>query len=161
MRISRALFLPAALAIAVPGAARDSLGLFDGWAAFRDPGNAQSPRRCYAIALPDHEGSAYLTIGFWPAARVRGQFYVRFPRAFATGSRVDLVVGDQRFALSARGDGAWATDARADAAIVAAMRGANALSISGRDAAGRAMSARWALRGAASAIDAAALGCAR
>ena len=47
-----------ALAVLVLGAsqleARDSLGVFDGWAAFRDA----SPRRCYAIAKPQNAAAA-------------------------------------------------------------------------------------------------------
>ena len=56
---------------------------------------------------------------------------------------------------------AWAADARGDATIIAAMRSASSMSIQTRDAQGRAFADAYALRGAATAIDAAALGCAR
>ena len=48
-----------------------------------------------------------------------------------------------------------------DAAIVAALRNASAMSVSAIDAQGRTLSAGWPLQGAATAIDAAGLGCAR
>ena len=48
-----------------------------------------------------------------------------------------------------------------DAAIVAAMRSAGAMSVSARDAAGRRFTDRYSLAGAATAMDAATVGCAR
>ena len=46
------------------------------------------------------------------------------------------------------------------AAIVAAMRSAREMTVSARDAAGRGFSNTWQLTGAATALDAAAVGCA-
>jgi hypothetical protein len=139
---------------ATPAAARDSLGIFGDWAAFRDPASRGAPLRCYAIAEPDEANARgiYATVGQWPAARVRGQIYFRLPNALR--GTASLQVGSRRFTLTARDTGLWAADARSDAAIVAAMRG----SLRMRLTAGR-LSASWRLRGAATAIDAAALGC--
>ena len=144
----------AMLGVAGPALARDSLGVFDDWAAFRD----SAAPRCYAIAQPESSSAAgiYATVGFWPTARVRSQIYIRLPRSTATVASVSLIVGDRRFPMTARAGGAWATDARGDAAIVAAIRGATAMRFEGGG-----FSARWRLHGAATAIDAAALGCAR
>ena len=88
--------------------------------------------------------------------RVRGQVYVRFPSALAAGTAASISLGGRRFALIARGSGLWAADARTDAAIVAAMRSAPSMTVTAGGA-----SLRWRLRGAATAIDAAALGCVR
>ena len=52
-------------------------------------------------------------------------------------------------------------DARMDAAIVAAMRSAPSMSVESRAETGGAIADTYRLRGAATAIDAAALGCAR
>jgi len=151
--------LPLAILLATPALARDSLGVFGDWAAFRDPATP----RCYAIAEPDSASIAggYATIGFWPAARVRTQIFLRFPRNLDPARAPALTVGGQRFLLTARGAGAWARDARMDAAIVAAMRSAPAMSVTAIGERGGTMTATWRLRGAATAIDAAALGCAR
>ena len=103
--------------------ARDSLGVFEQWGAFRDP---QEPR-CYAIAEPTRSSSgsakwkAFASVGNWPKRRVRGQLYVRLSRERAEGSTVYLSIGERRFALVSGESDAWAQDARMDAAIVAAM----------------------------------------
>lgn len=152
----RGMVLPLlSLLAAAPALARDSLGVFENWAAFRDPATDATALRCYAIATPD-AANGYATIAYWPGARVRGQVYVRFPRALATGTAATITLGGRRFALTVRGSGLWAADARTDAAIVAAMRSSGSMTVT---AGGN--SVRWRLRGAATAIDAAALGCVR
>ena len=140
--------------LATPAAARDSLGIFGDWASFRDPAGRNAPLRCYAIAEPEQASvrGAYATVGHWPGSRVRGQIYIHLPGA-ARG-QASLQVGSRRFTLTTRGSGLWAADARGDAAIVAAMRGSVRMQVT----VGR-ISATWRLRGAATAIDAAALGC--
>ncbi len=159
IRIAAAL---AVLAIATPAAARDSLGIFEGWGAFRD----DRPLRCFAISTPAARTSGgrwrpFASVAHWPGRNVRGQLHIRMSRARAADAAVTLTVGDRRFRLAAGGADAWAPDARADAAIVAAMRSATSMAIASRDASGRAFTDAYRLRGAATAIDAAALGCAR
>jgi hypothetical protein len=149
------------LAAAAPLAAKDRLGVYQGWAAFRDP---ETPR-CYAISEPDETigpptRAAYVSIGFWPKRSVTHQLYVRLSRDRAENSGVTLSAGGRRFRLKADSSAAWAADRRTDLAIIAAIRSATSLSIEtiGRD--GRSIVDAYALRGAPSAIDAAALGCA-
>ncbi len=146
------------LLLAAPLSARESLGVYDGWGAFRDA----APARCYAIAKA--QGSppapAYATVSNWPERKVRGQLHLVLSRdiadAGAKGAAVRLTVGDQRFDLVAKGRNAWARDARDDAAIIAAMRSASRMSVSGSG-----FTDRYALAGAATAIDAATVGCAK
>lgn len=146
-------FLPL-LALAAPLAARESLGVYESWAAFRDP----SPLRCYAIAKAEGKpvAPAYATISLWPERQVRGAVHIVLSREVAAKGAVRLTVGDKRFDLVAKGRNAWAADARGDAAIVAAMRSASRMSVS---AAG--FTDRYTLSGAATAIDAATVGCAK
>jgi hypothetical protein len=151
------LFSPPALA-----ASRDTLGIFGQWGAFRDA----SPRRCFAIAEPVARGAGgdwrpFASIASWPGNAVRGQIHIRLRRARAAGSPVMLTIGQQRFQLAAGRADAWAADAKMDAAIIAAMRSQAAMSIEARDERGRAYADGYRLKGAATAIDAAALGCAR
>ncbi|MEJ7928040.1 hypothetical protein WG908_14890 [Sphingobium sp. AN641] len=147
------------LLAATPAQARDSLGVFERWGAFRDAGGP----RCYAIAQPVSRSGArgFATIAHWPRQRIRGQVHFRLSRARAADAAVTLNVGDRRFTLVAGATDAWAADARADAAIVAAIRSGTSMSVQTIDRAGRAFADSYTLRGAATAIDAAALGCAR
>jgi len=140
--------------------ARDSLGVYGGWGAFRDT----QPHRCYAIAAPDKDagGNArwkpFASVADWPDAGIRGQVHIRLSNAVtgkganAGGVPLVLKVDDASFPLLAGGADAWAPNAAVDAAIVAAMRSGHVLSVGRND---------YTLKGAASAIDAAALGCAR
>lgn len=140
--------------------ARDSLGVYGGWGTFRDA----QPHRCYAIASPDKGAGGngrwkpFASVAYWPDAGVRGQVQIRLSNAVtgqsAKNGRASLVlkVDEASFPLVVGGADAWAPNAAVDAAIVAAMRSGHVLSV-GRNT--------YALKGAASAIDAAALGCAK
>lgn len=164
MRRRLSLLVPALLA-ASPAMARESLGVFENWGAFRDPSGQTRGPRCYAIAQPiTRRGQAprgFASVGTWPRARVRGQIHFRLSHVRAGDAPVLLKVGDRRFTLVAGQMDAWAPDARADAQIVAAMRSAPGMSVATVGSNGRGFADSYALRGAATAIDAAALGCAR
>lgn len=148
-----------ALLLAAPLAARDSLGVYDGWAAFRDT----KPLRCYAIAKAQGTAPApaYATISNWPERKVRGALHLVLSRDVAEKGAVRLAIGDKRFNLVAKGRNAWAKDARDDAAIIAALRSAARMSVGARSAKGGAFTDRYTLTGAATAIDAATVGCAK
>lgn len=150
------------LALAVPAGARDDLGVFDDWGAFRDPGAG----RCYAIAMPERRGDAadyraYASVGTWPRRGVRGQLHIRLSRKLAPTPSIGLALGGRRFRLTGGGRDAWATDKAMDAAILAAMRSAGSMTVSATDARGRRFTDRYSLAGAATAMDAASVGCAR
>ena len=140
------------LLLAAPLAARESLGVYDSWAAFKDA----KPARCYAIAKAQgaRPAPAYATVSMWPARKVRGAVHFVLSRE-ATG-KVRLAIGDKRFDLVAKGRNAWGPDARTDAAIVAALRAGTRMSVSGEG-----FTDRYTLAGAATAIDAAVVGCAK
>ena len=157
----KALLLGLAL-VAAPLAAKDSLGVFAEWAAFRDP----SAPRCYAIAMPRqnraaHDYQAFASIGTWPRRAVGGQVHFRLSRKIAQNAAISLSLGGTRFALTGGGGDAWAQDKAMDAAIVAGMRSARSMTVSSRDARGRRFSDTYTLEGAATAMDAATVGCAR
>lgn len=160
--INLALLACAALLFATRAEARDSLGIFSNWAAFRDPATP----RCYAIAMArpsslQREFQPYADIGTWPRRQVRGQVHFRLSRRIAPRTTITLSLGGQRFAMVGGGSDAWAADKRMDAAIVAAMRSAGEMTVSARDTSGRGFSNTWVLAGAATAMDAATIGCAR
>jgi hypothetical protein len=166
MRIPALLLLAllTSLPIAAPAAAKDrqTLGVYGNWAAFRDD---EGPR-CYAIAKPFSTHGApqfksYASIGYWPNSRLFGQFYVRLSKPLGKGRELRLTVGERRFILRGNGMHGWAGDARMDAAILTALRASENMRIHGTTESGATINDIYELRGAATAADAAALGCAR
>ncbi len=142
--------------------ARDSLGMAGQWGAFRDP----AVPRCYAIAKAEpstmrRDYQPYADVAFWPRAQVRGQVHFRLSRKVQPGAPISLSIGGQRIALTGGGGDAWAADKRGDAAIIAAMRSAGQMTVNARDASGWGFSNSYTLEGAATALDAATLGCAQ
>ncbi|QPQ54615.1 hypothetical protein IC614_09795 [Allosphingosinicella flava] len=151
------LILPC-LAAAAPNG-RQAIGQFHGWGAFRD----DRPRRCFAAAEPAGRqgsgGAAY--VAFWPDAGNRARFSLSLRADPRPGSAILLAVGDRRFQFVARGRDAVPADPRASAAIVAAMRTASAMTVVSRSVRGARLRDDYALAGFPSAVDAAALACAR
>lgn len=152
----------AMLACAAPLAAKDALGVFGQWGAFRDP----AAPRCYAIAKAQPSKLArdydpYATIGTWPKRGIRGQVHFRLSRKIDPARPIRLTVGGESFMLAGGGGDAWAADRAQDAAIVAVMRSGTRMTVSATDARGRRFSNSYALAGAATAMDAATVACAR
>lgn len=149
------------IALATPALAQQrSLGIFGTWGAFR------GPERCYAIAEPHQapragDGRGFASVGYWPARGPGGQAHFRLSRAKREGSAVLLRIDDRTFQLRGGGADAWAVDASADAELVSAMRTGIEMSVETRAANGALVRDSYRLRGAATAIDAAAIACAR
>lgn len=161
MKLAASLVPMAALVLALPATAREPLGVFGHWGAFHDA----RPLRCYAVAEPDERprGAGWMpfaAISHWPGRAVRNQLHIRLRKARRSGAPVTLSVDGRRFTLVAGGADAWAPDATTDAAIVAAIRGGSEMRVETRGEDGRRFADAYALRGAATAIDAAALACA-
>ena len=137
---------------------RQSLGVFGAWGAFRDGG------RCYAIAAPADAPAAegwrpFASVGHWPGRR-GGQLHIRLSREKRSGSAVLARVDGRSFQLVGGGRDAWAPDGPADAEIRTAMRTGLDLVVETRSAQGRLVRDHYRLRGAATAMDAAAIACA-
>jgi len=137
-----------------------NLGVFGTWGAFGGNG------RCYAISAPDGptpaQGSRpFVAIGHWPERHLAGQLYVRLSRAARPGSAVLLRIDGRVFQLSGNGANAWAPDARADEQIADALRTGIDMSAESRAEGGRMIRDLYHLRGAATAMDAAAIACRR
>ncbi|MEO1170266.1 MAG: hypothetical protein AAFW97_16295 [Pseudomonadota bacterium] len=150
----------AMLALPTAAPARDSLGIYGNWGAFRD---AEVPR-CYAIARPDRQRSGqwepFASVGTWPERDRRGQVHFRLRREIGEDTQPVLTIDNRQFELVGSGPDAWAESSQDDAAIVAAMRNGAAMRIEARSRRSGRFVDNYSLRGAASAIDAAALGCA-
>lgn len=156
------LILPFLLFLSGPLAARDPLGVFGAWGVFRDA----APARCYAIAEPDvrHDEQLrrpFVALASWPGRAAGIQFHARLRKDRARGTPAILSIGGARFPLVAGRADAWARDARVDAAIVRAMRSGQWMRVTARSTSGESFADVYALRGAATAIDAALIACAR
>jgi hypothetical protein len=157
------LFFAVFLILAGPVAAQQqALGVFGSWGAFEQ----DAPRRCYAIAEPHRSPRPinwrpFASVGFWPTRGVRNQVHFRLSREKRPGSAAILRIDDRSFQLIAGGNNAWAPNAEADAEIVAAMRRGLDMRVETRSVGGRRIRDQYRLRGAATAIDAAAIACAR
>ena len=152
------LLIPAAPAMAQV----QSLGVFREWGAFV----RQNPKNCYAITKPQRgsraqDKTAFASVSYWPKRNIRGQVHFRLSRKKRAGSAVLLKIDDRTFQLLAGGADAWAPDAQGDALIAAAMRGGVQMSVQTRAENGAVLRDSYRLRGAATAIDAAAIACAR
>ncbi len=156
-----AIFLLISLIVTPPAwGQRNSHGIFFGWGAFSE----SAPRSCFAVAKPQ---GGVRPIGWQPFAsiayrpgRVSGpQLHVRLSREKRNGSALLLRIDGRSFQLAGGGVNAWAPNPRADAAIVAAMRTGVEMRVETRSTRGARVIDRYPLRGAASAIDAAAIAC--
>lgn len=159
MRTASFLLLGSVL-FAAPAAARQTtLGIYGLWGAFHEPG------RCWAISQPSrvHEDAppAFASVGAWPARGISGQVHIRLSREKREGSAVLLRIDGRTFQLRGGGRDAWAPDAAADAAILESMRTGIAMTVETRSATGARILDQYRLQGAASAIDAALIACAR
>ena len=155
---------------AAPAAARDSLGVFSNWAAFRDAGVP----RCYAIAQPDPssqtttasppEYQAYAALGTWPRRGIHSALHLRLSHRVGPTAAITLTVSGpaslKHLHLVGGGGDAWPATPQDDATIAALLRGATTLAVSARDTSGHAFTDTYPLAGAATALDAAAIGCA-
>ena len=148
-------------AAAMPAQAqRRPLGTWFFWGSFQDN------ERCFAVAEPqsasaDEGQRPFASVAWWPGRGLAGQLHVRLGREKRAGSAVLLRIDGRTFQLVSGGRDAWAPDARADAEIVAAMRSGIDMTIETRSVRGLSMRDSYRLRGAATAIDAAAIACRR
>ena len=152
-------FLFLFIAMAAPAMAQPrSLGIFGSWGAFQDNG------RCYAITEPFEAPAAagwrpFAAVSHWPGRRGGGQLHVRLSREKRQGSAVLLNIDGRSFQLLGGGRDAWAPDARADQEIEAAMRTGIDMVVETRSTEGLPVRDHYRLRGAATAMDAAAIAC--
>lgn len=160
MKRGRNLFLLLLFAAAPAVAQRQSLGIFGTWGAFRGEG------RCYAITVPYRAPSPegwrpFASVGYWPQRGIGGQLHIRLSREKRPGSAVLLRIDGRSFQLTGSGRDAWAPDARADDEILSAMRTGIEMSVETRSLRGLLVRDLYRLRGAATAVDAAAVACLR
>ena len=141
-------------------AARTSVGIFSRWGAFVET----DPKKCFAVVRPPAfsgpaQASPFVSVSFGGHGGER--VYARLRAAPAQGSVVLLRIDKRSLPMRASGEGAYFEDPQLEAAAVRMMRTGEAMAVEIRSASGRYLRDSYPLRGAASAIDAAAIACAR
>lgn len=148
------------IAVASPAAAEPQLlGIFGSWGAFAGDG------RCYAISQPFDAPPAagwqpFAAVGHWPGRAPGGALHIRLSREKRPGSAVLLNVDGHSFQLTGGGRDAWAGDPRAEQELEDALRTGLEMLVETRATDGALLRDHYHLRGAATAMDAAALACA-
>lgn len=149
------IMLAMALAAAQPAKVILATG---GWAAI-DRGSSCEALTRSLRAPPKGQEAAVIGLGFDADRRRWGQFTVKMGRPLRPGSSVRVDIGNQIFLLEARGTNAWGRDTAQNLAIIDALRSGPGLRLLAREPSGRRVSDRFDVRGAATAIDAAAARC--
>lgn len=101
------------------------------WSVFED----NDPRECWAVSSPTEtvntrdgrvvsvrRGEILLMAFYRPEAEVDGQVTFTGGYPFASGSTVNVVIGDQEFELFTEGEWAWPASTADDAKIITAMK---------------------------------------
>jgi hypothetical protein len=131
-----------ALLTATPALARDSLGVFGDWGAFRQRGS------CYATtasssAAQGRTAPAYLTVTLWAGSRSP---QVMLGLGVAAKS-ARLTAGGAGFTPNVRGDAAWMPDSQGDGLLIAALAASSTASVSMVSPRGNRLTDRFSLAG--------------
>jgi hypothetical protein len=130
------------LLLATPAMAKDSLGLFGDWGAFKQRGT------CYATtaSASDAQGRkapAFLTVTLWAGNR-SPQVMV----GLGTNAKsAKLSAGGQGFTPSIRGDAAWMPDSKGDALLIQALSASSSATVSLISPRNNRLTDRYSLKG--------------
>lgn len=130
-------------AIASPAVARENLGVFGDWGAFKDRG------ACYAISAPTRgdfgkRSDPYITVSQFKSPGGEPQIMVAVG---ASAHSVSVRAGGQGFKPNVRNDTAWMPDSRGDQAMIKAFQSANSVSVDITTARGNRLTDHYSLVG--------------
>ncbi len=154
MKYACTVFIGIAM-IASPVFARDSLGVFGDWGAFRERG------ACYAIAAPTRADTGkrsdpYITVSQFTAQGTTPQVMVAAGTAVRS---VSVRAGGQGFKPIARNDAAWMPDSRGDQLLIQAFQVGNSINVDITTARGNRLRDQYSLNGFGDAWKAAQVAC--
>ena len=129
------------------------------WAALERPGGTCEAVSRSEVVAASGRPQARATFAFTRDGKRRGELHFIFARPVRPGAAAVLTVGAESFLLVTRGTSAWSRGPAQEAAIIAAIRRSAEMRVRAQGQGGR-ISDRYLLRGAPTAIDAAALACA-
>jgi hypothetical protein len=148
----------AAFSLAAPAWAKESLGVFGEWGAFRDK---RGSTVCYVVSAPvasSGKGRAapQLVVSKWPRQNISVQVMAGTGTVAQSAS---LNIGGRSFKLSTRGEGGWLPDSAGDTQAFAALAASGTAIVSGRSARGNKFNDSYALTGFSDAWAAAQKAC--
>jgi hypothetical protein len=154
------LLVLAVLFFAFPALAKETIGVFGEWGAFRDK---RGSTVCYVVSAPvtssgKGRAASQLVVSIWPRQKISVQVMAGTGTAAQSAA---LAVGVRSFKLSTQGDGGWLTDRAADGQALAALTASGTATVSGRSARGNRFTDSYALTGFSDAWAAAQKACAR
>lgn len=143
-----------------PAAAQRLLHAGPYWAALERPGGiCEAVGRSELVASPGRV-QARAAFAFSRDGRRRGELHLILSRPARRGADALLNIAGQSFLLKTSGQSAWSRGHAQEQAIIAALRRSGEMRVRAQGVGGR-ISDRYLLAGAPTAIDAAALACAR
>jgi hypothetical protein len=149
-------FLAPCLAVLVtaPALARDSLGLFGDWGAFKQRGS------CYATTASTSDAQGRKAPAFLTITRWAGNRNPQVMLGLGTNAKsAKLSAGGQGFTPQVRGDAAWMPDSRGDALLIAALSGSSTATVSMISPRNNRLTDRYSLKGFNEAWRAVQTGC--
>ena len=146
--MKRLLLIPL-LALPGPVLAKETLGVFGDWGAFR------TAQGCYAITESTSAAQGRKTPATLGVARFAGQRSAQVTLGMGTAARsARLTVAGQGFTPRIEGDSAWMPDANGDAILIAALTRSSSASSNLVSARGNRLTDRFSLTGFANALRA-------
>jgi hypothetical protein len=147
-----------AATVTAPVLAKESLGIFGDWGAFRDK---RGGTVCYVVSAPSASTgkgrrSGQLVVSRWPGRVTSAQVMIG---AGSDIQNASLRVNGQSFKLVARGEFAWLADAEGDALAVAALSGGRQASVDGKTTRGNRFNDSYTLSGLGEALATAQKAC--
>ena len=161
-----------AMALAMPAMAQtktdNRVAANTDWSVFVE----DSPKECWSVSAPKEtvntrdgrvvpvrRSELLLFVFYRPEAGVTGQVTFTGGYPFARGSKVELEIGTQRFALDTDGEWAWPSSPDEDQRIVAAMKAGSDAVLTARSTRGTVTKDTFSLLGFTAANDDAAARC--
>lgn len=132
------------------------------WSVFED----SDPKECWAVSSPTEtvntrdgrvvavrRGDILLMTFYRPGADVSGQVTFTGGYPFASGSTVNVTIGDQEFEMFTEGEWAWPASASDDTKMIAAMKRGTDAVLTARSARGTITKDTFSLLGYTAAVE--------
>jgi hypothetical protein len=154
MQMRYFLCLSAALLAAPSAMARESLGLFGDWGAFKQRGS------CYATTASTSDAQGRKAPAFLTVTRWAGNRNPQVMVGLGTNAKsAKLSAGGQGFTPQLRGDAAWMPDSRGDTLLIAALSASSSATVSMISPRNNRLTDRYSLKGFNEAWRAVQTGC--